>query len=205
MNEVQREQWRHRLHRLRRIDSDWVFYTLAFVPFFIISFAVWICLDEAIFALRYHVVIQWSLFPYFRIFADLWHYIGIAFFIAGLIIMGITLTLHRGPPHEASIESDSIAWYQLIQNVRHWLSESRILVTIALLGLFFLVLGLATMRYAFISQIACSLSGPGIPCFTSILGIIIIESLFLHQLGDVFVALGLVLIFIVVIRERSED
>ncbi|MFW9831358.1 MAG: hypothetical protein ACFFD8_06245 [Candidatus Thorarchaeota archaeon] len=205
MDTNQQSQWRQRLDRILTIDRDWVFFSLAFIPFFVLSFAVWICLDEAIFALRYHVVIQWSLFPYFRVFADMWHYIGIVFFVIGLILMGFTLMMHRGSTPTPSTASDPIQWFRIIHRLQIWIRESRILVLVALIGLSSLVCGLAVMRYAFISQMSCSFSGPGIPCFTSLFGLITIESLFLHQLGDVFVAIGLVLLFMVIIRERTED
>ncbi len=198
-------RWQQWLNRHLTVKQDWVFYSLAFIPFFIISFAVWICLDEAIFALRYRVVIQWSLFPYFRAFADLWHYIGIILFVIGLVIMGFALILRRRPVHPSVIHREQVQWYQFIRIFRHWLRESRMLVIIATLGMLSLIIALASMRIAFVSQFSCSIGGPGIPCFTNLFGFIIIETLFLHQLGDVAVAVGLALIFIVIIRERSED
>jgi hypothetical protein len=76
---------------------------------------------------------------------------------------------------------------------------------LGLIGLLSLGVAIVFMNYAFTSQLRCSSIGPGIPCFTNLLGVITIESLFLHQLGDVLVAIGLVFIFIIVIRERSEE
>ncbi len=196
------ERW---IDRVRFIEHDWVFYSAAFIPFFIIAFAVWICLDEAIFALRYRIVIQWSLFPIFRIFPDTWHYIGIALFVIGLIIMGFTFSLQRAPSEEPYLIREQEEWYRIIRKFRRWLSESHLLVILSLLGMSCLIIALIAMRFAFISQLACSAASPGIPCFTSLFGLIIIESLFLHQVADVLVAIGLALIFIVLIRERSED
>ncbi len=200
--ERKRRQW---FHRIRTIEHDWMFYTLAFIPFFIITFAVWICLDEAIFALRYRIVIQWSLFPYFRVFPDLWHYFGILLFISGMILTGFTLLLNRSPQTESSNRSDRIPWFQIFKQFRHWLNQKPVLVILGLIGLINLGVAIAFMNYAFTSQLGCSAVGPGIPCFASPIGIITIESLYLHQLGDVLVAVGLIFIFILIIRERSED
>jgi hypothetical protein len=194
-------QW---FNRVRTIEQDWVFYSLAYIPFFIISFAVWICLDEAIFALRYRIVIQWSLFPYFRVFPDTWHYLGIILFVTGMIIMGITLLLHRKPIDEQQIKTEQIYWFQVFKQLRHWFSLTAVLVVLGLIGLLSLGIALGIIRYAFMSQITCTNVGYGIPCFTNLFGIII-ETLYLHQIGNLLVAIGLVLIFIVVIRERSED
>lgn len=205
MNEHQhhtKERW---LDRVRFVEHDWVFYSVAFIPFFIIAFAVWICLDEAIFALRYRIVIQWSLFPFLRIFPDGWHYIGIALFIIGLIIMGFTIGLQRAPSGELARAREQQEWFRVISRFRRWLRESHTLVVLGLIGMLCLIVALIVMRFAFISQLACSVVSPGIPCFTNLFGIIIIESLFLHQIADVLVAIGLVLVFIVLIRERSED
>ncbi|MFX1300865.1 MAG: hypothetical protein ACFFAL_08685 [Promethearchaeota archaeon] len=205
MNEEQPNKQERWIDRVRFVEHDWVFYSTAFIPFFIIAFAVWICLDEAIFALRYRIVIQWSLFPILRIFPDTWHYIGIAFFVIGLIMMGFTFSLQRAPSHETSQIREKQEWFRVISRFRHWLSESHLLVILGLLGMSFLIIALIAMRYAFISQLTCSAVSPGIPCFTNIFGLIIIESLFLHQIADVLVAIGLALIFVVLIRERSED
>lgn len=206
MNRTRRERLQEWFKRVKVVEKDWIFYSFAFIPFFIIGFAVWICLDEAIFALRYRVIIQWSLFPYFRIFADAWHYLGIALFIIGLILVGFTFVLHRGRSSEAQNKTMAqVEWYRIIRRIQHWLSESRLLVVIAALSIIFLCIGLLVMRFAFISQLTCSFGEPGIPCFASYFGVIIIETLFLHQLGDVCVAFGLVLIFIVIIRERFQD
>ncbi len=163
-------------------------------------------MDEAIFALRYRIVIQWSLFPTFRIFPDTWHYIGIALFVIGLIIMGFTFSLQRTPSEEKPQIRKQQEWYRIISKFRRWLSESHLLlVVLGLLGMSCLIIALVAMRFAFISQLTCSTISPGIPCFTNLFGLVIIESLFLHQIADVLVAIGLVLIFIVLIRERSED
>ena len=205
MNEHQQQKQERWLDRVRFVEHDWVFYSAAFIPFFIIAFAVWICLDEAIFALRYRIVIQWSLFPIFRIFPDTWHYIGIALFVIGLIIMGFTFSLQRIPSQETSRIRERREWFRIISRFRRWLSESHLLVILGLLGMSCLTIALVAMRFAFISQLTCSAVSPGIPCFTNLFGLIIIESLFLHQVADVLVAIGLVLIFIVLIRERSED
>ncbi|MHA2427010.1 MAG: hypothetical protein ACXADB_03160 [Candidatus Hermodarchaeia archaeon] len=205
MNEHQQQKRERWLNRVRFVEHDWVFYSVAFVPFFIIAFAVWICLDEAIFALRYRIVIQWSLFPFFRIFPDTWHYLGIALFVFGLIIMGFTFGLQRAPSHEGSRVREQQEWFRVISRFRRWLSESHVLVILGLLGMSCLIVALIGMRFAFISQLICSAVSPGIPCFTNLFGFIIIESLFLHQISDVLVAVGLVLVFIVLIRERSED
>ena len=196
-------RWRQWITSLRTIEEDWLFYALAFIPFFLISFAVWICLDEAIFALRYRIVIQWSLFPYYRIFPDMWHYFGIFLFVLGMIFMGYTLLLNRSPHHEH--QDVQIQWFRIISRLRHWLNKKPVLVTLGLIGLGSLGIAIVFMNYAFSSQLHCSAIGLGIPCFTSLLGVITIESLFLHQLGDVLVAIGLAFIFIIVIRERSEE
>ena len=196
-------KWGQRLRQLRTIEQDWIFYALAFIPFFIISFAVWICLDEAIFALRYRIVIQWSLFPYFRIFPDMWHYLGLGLFVIALILMGFTLLLNRSP--QTDQVEDTTQWYQIFQQFRHWLSKKPVLVSIGILGLLSLGVAIVFMNYAFTSQMHCSSISSGIPCFTSLFGLILIESLFLHQIGTVLVAFGLVNIFIVMIRERSEE
>jgi hypothetical protein len=196
-------RWRQWITSIRTVEQDWLFYALAFIPFFLISVAVWICLDEAIFALRYRIVIQWSLFPYFRIFPDMWHYFGIFLFILGMILIGYTLLLNRSPQPES--QDVQIQWFHLISRLRHWLSKRPVLVTLGLIGILSLGTAIVFMNSAFISQLRCSSIGPGIPCFTNLLGVITIESLFLHQLGDVLVALGLVFIFIIVIRERSEE
>ncbi len=197
--------WRERLQRLRTIKLDWVFYSLAFIPFFIISFAVWICLDEAIFALRYRIIIQWSLFPYFRVFPDFWHYLGIFFFVTSMILMGLTLLLHRSPQPEPDENTQPLKWFQVVSHLREWLNKTPVLAVLGLIGLFSLGVAVIFMNIAFSSQLQCSSISSGIPCFTSLFGLITIESLFLHQIGDVLVAIGLVLIFIVVIRERSAD
>ncbi len=205
MNEQQSHKQERWIDRVRFVEHDWVFYSTAFIPFFIIAFAVWICMDEAIFALRYRIVIQWSLFPIFRIFPDTWHYIGIALFVIGLIIMGFTFSLQRARSQETSQIREQQDWFRFISRFRRWLSESHLLVVLGLLGMSCLTIALVAMRFAFISQLTCSTVSPGIPCFTNLFGFIIIESLFLHQVADVLVGIGLVLIFIVLIRERSED
>ena len=199
-----RRQWRL-FHHLRIIEHDWLFYSFAFIPFFIISFAVWICLDEAIFALRYRIIIQWSLFPYFRVFPDIWHYFGIALFVVGMILMGVMLLLNRSPKTDSQEDETRTQWFQIVDRFRQWMNQTPALVIIGVFGLIFLGVAVSFMYYAFFSQLQCSAIGPGIPCFTNLLGIITIESLFLHQIGDVLVALGLVLLFFVVIRERSTD
>jgi hypothetical protein len=205
MRNQENPSWRDRLQRFRTIEHDWIFYSLAFIPFFIISFAVWICLDEAIFALRYRIIIQWSLFPYFRVFPDFWHYLGIFLFVIGMILRGLTLLLHRSPQPDSSEEEPPLKWFQVFSHLREWLSKTPVLVILGLIGFFFLGLAIVFMNIAFSSQLHCSSISSGIPCFTNLFGLITIESLFLHQVGDVLVAVGLVLIFIVVIRERSED
>ena len=196
-------RWRQWITSVRTIEEDWLFYALAFIPFFIISFAVWICLDEAIFALRYRIVIQWSLFPYFRILPDMWHYLGIFLFVLGMILMGYTLLLNRGPQSES--QEIQLQWFRVISRLRHWLNIRPVLVTLGLIGLLSLGVAIVFMNYAFTSQLQCSSISSGIPCFTNLFGVITIESLFLHQLGDVLVALGLMIIFVIVIRERSQE
>ncbi|MFX1319314.1 MAG: hypothetical protein ACFE9O_09250 [Promethearchaeota archaeon] len=204
MRVEQQEQRRHRwIQQALTIGPDWLFYTVAFIPFFIISFAVWVCLDEAIFALRYGVVVQWSLFPYFRIFPDMWHYLGILLFVFGMILMGLTLLLHRRSQTES--QEDSVQWFRIFRHLRKWLSKTPVLVILGLVGLLWLGIAISLMNYAFFSQLQCSNFGMGIPCFVSLFGVIIIESLFLHQVCDVLVAIGLALIFLVVIGERSGD
>jgi len=198
--ERRRNQW---IQRVRTIEPDWLFYTMAFIPFFIISFAVWVCLDEAIFALRYGVVVQWSLFPYFRIFPDMWHYLGILLFVFGMILVGLTLLLHRSSPTPS--QEDSVQWFRVFTLLRKKLSKTPVLVILGLVGLLCLGIAISLMNVAFLSQLRCSNLGMGIPCFVSLFGGFTIESLFLHQLCDVLVAIGLVLIFLVIIGERSED
>ncbi|MFX1566688.1 MAG: hypothetical protein ACFFCH_11930 [Promethearchaeota archaeon] len=205
MGTQEQSSWRDRLQRFQTIKYDWIFYSLAFIPFFIISFAVWICLDEAIFALRYRIIIQWSLFPYFRVFPDLWHYLGIFLFVIGMILMGLTLLLHRSPQATPDQETHNLKWFQVFSHLRDWLSKTPVLVILGLIGLFSLGFAVLFMNIAFTSQLQCSSISSGIPCFTALFGLIIIESLFLHQVSDVLVAVGLVLIFIVVIGERSGD
>ncbi|MFW9934667.1 MAG: hypothetical protein ACFFDU_03935 [Candidatus Thorarchaeota archaeon] len=196
-------RWRCWFNRIRTVEQDWVFYALAFIPFFLISFAVWICLDEAIFALRYRIEIQWSLFPYFRVFPDIWHYLGLFLFILGMIFMGFTLLLNRSS--EPETKTEKVQWFRLIRQLRRWLSKTPVLVIFGLISLISLGVAIGCMYFAFNSQIHCSLVSPGIPCFTNLLGLITIESLFLHQIGDVLVAIGLIFIFLVIIGERSGD
>jgi hypothetical protein len=205
MGDQSQGRWRQLIRTFRAVERDWVFYSFAFIPFFIISFAVWICLDEAIFALRYRIVIQWSLFPYIRIFPDTWHYLGLILFIFGMILMGMTLLMQRGSTSDSLEKQDSIRWFQIFSRFRGWLSQTPALVIIGLFGLTFLGVAVSCMYYAFFSQLHCLAIGPDIPCFTNLFGVIIVESLYLHQLGDVLVALGLALLFLVVIRERSND
>lgn len=203
MANIRWERWRRWFNRIRTVKQDWIFYALAFIPLFLISFAVWICLDEAIFALRYRIEIQWSLFPYFRVFPDIWHFFGLFLFILGMIFMGFTLLLNRSS--EPETKTEHVQWFRLIRQLRQWLSKTPVLVVLGLIGLVSLGVAIGCMYFAFNSQILCSLVSPGIPCFTNLFGLITIESLFLHQIGDVLVAIGLIFIFLVIIGERSED
>lgn len=197
------KRWRRWFNRIRTVKQDWIFYTIAFIPVFLISFAVWICLDEAIFALRYRIEIQWSLFPYFRFFPDMWHYLGLFLFILGMIFIGFTLLLNRSS--KSGNETEQIQWFRPITQLRNWLNQTPVLVILGLIGLTSLGIAIGCMYFAFISQLHCSLVSLGIPCFTNLFGLITIEALFLHQIGDVLVALGLVFIFLVIIGERSGD
>ncbi|MDO8125157.1 MAG: hypothetical protein Q6364_12360 [Candidatus Hermodarchaeota archaeon] len=197
-------RWQCWFNRVRVIKRDWVFYSLAYIPFFMISFAVWICLDEAILALRYGIVIQWSLFPYFLLSHDAWHYIGIFLFLIGMVVLGIALLLNRNPVEEDQTQTEQIYWFQFFKQLRIWFHQTGVLVILGLSGVFCLATALGIMRYAYMAQNVCTTLGTSIPCFTNFFGIII-ETLYIHQIGDVLVAIGLVLVFLVVISERSED
>jgi hypothetical protein len=120
-----------------------------------------------------------------------------------MILMGYTLLLNRSSQPES--QDVEIQWFRVISRLRHWLNTKPVLVTLGLIGFLSLGVAIVFMNIAFISQLRCSSIGPGIPCFASLFGLITIESLYLHQLGDLLVALGLVFIFIIVIRERSEE
>ncbi len=117
--------------------------------------------------------------------------------------MALTLLLNRSPQPEPG--ENRIQWFRIITQFRHWINKKPVLVSLGIAGLLGLGIAIVFMNYAFTSQMRCSSIGPGIPCFTNLFGFVTIESLFLHQLGDVMVAMGLMMVFIVVIRERSEE
>jgi threonine/homoserine efflux transporter RhtA len=133
----------------------------------------------------------------------MWHYLGILIFVVGMIFMGFILLLNRSPQTET--ERDAIHWLRILTLIRKWLSKTPVLVILGLIGLFSLGVAIGSMNLAFFSQLRCSNMGMGIPCFINLFGLVTIEALFLHQLADVLVAIGLLLIFLVVIGERSED
>jgi len=200
------------LLRIRTVRHDWVFYLVAFLPYFIIGFAVWICLDEAIFAQRYQLTIQWSLLPWVQFPPPFWHLFGVVLYIFGVVGLLFALLLRRTSAPEAGeeppLKMEEVVWARLVRPVRRfreWLRESPVLVLLGLVGMFFLSMGLTAMLLAFAHQLHWSaISGATIPCFVNVGGLLI-EALYLHQLGDLFVAIGLVVMFLVIIRERAED
>jgi len=200
------------LLRIRTVRHDWVFYLVAFLPYFIIGFAVWICLDEAIFAQRYQLVIQWSLLPLVQLTPLFWHLFGVVLYLLGVVGLLFALLLRRTSPEDEDevtpLKPEEVVWARLVRPVRRfreWLRESPVLVLLGLAGMFFLLVGLGAMMVAFAHQLHWSIiSGSAIPCFVNVGGLLI-EALYLHQLGDLSVAVGLAVMFLVVIRERAED
>ena len=121
-----------------------------------------------------------------------------------MVVLGIALLLNRNPVEEDQTQTEQIYWFQFFKQLRIWFHQTGVLVILGLSGVFCLATALGIMRYAYMAQNVCTTLGTSIPCFTNFFGIII-ETLYLHQIGDVLVAIGLVLVFLVVISERSED
>ena len=122
----------------------------------------------------------------------------------GMVVLGIALLLNRNPIEEDQTHTERIYWFQLYKQLRIWFHQTSVLVILGLSGVFCLATSLGIMHYAYMSQRVCTILGASIPCFTNFFGFII-ETMYLHQIGDVLVAIGLALVFLVVISERSED
>lgn len=168
-----------RLSELRYIKEDWLFYLIAFIPFFLTAFAVWIFAFEGLFALIFGIEgFVWAWLPNLSWSPPEYHWLGIGllgisfvwFVFHILVIERNPIQRRKGPP------------LRNIDELRDRLRHPFAILTLGILMAVLLFIGITQMILAFNAA-----------------------EYYPHTLGEAFVIAALIVVFILIVAERGFD
>ncbi len=162
-----------------KIQKDWKFYFLAFLPYFSAAFAVWILLFEGFIAGQFGIQIIWALLPGIPWTPDAYMLFGgVLLGVSMLGLWAIIVFVRRAPV--IGVLGSSWWW----QGARRYLF---VLLSIVVLLAFISGLSVISLTYLLIGSIT-------VP-----------TALVWQQIGEALVLLGLITAFILIVGERASE
>jgi hypothetical protein len=170
---------RERLDDLRYLEEDWRFYVIAFIPFFLAAFAVWIFAFEGLFARIFSIAaIIWAWLPTYPWTALRYHWLGI-------VLLGISIgwiIIHIVVIERSPVRRRKIPILKGVDRWRNWLRNPIALVALGLLMIVLVFIGAIQMILAFNAS-----------------------DYFPHWWGRTFVFSALIVGFVLIVSERGFD